>query len=269
MSAAWTPPPNYNPYAPPHSATNPYDTQASWPSGSVASAPPPASDVYTGSSSPSSSGSQPTVLPGASSESAGQVFSQNTDDAGFGFGAKSPGYTGGLGFNAVSNVGVPYNSNMLMIDPSQKSQYKYTNTFSNASNKPETVTLWNKTGPDGQPLSGMGLADPVTFTLQPGQSQTMAFDSGSSVAWCVAGSGTPANSGQTWGEATFGSGNGGSGWDISQIPPAGGNGQMTITNAGTGSTITNANAYTYNGESSAGHDQAILSGPLDLVTTLS
>jgi hypothetical protein len=200
-------------------------------------------------------------------------------DAGPGFGPPSAGSTDPVNpsepWLAKNNVGSPYNSNMQLIDPGQKDQFKYTNTFVNNTNQPQTVTLWNKTGEDGGPNSGQYFdkSTPVTFTLQPGQSQTVAFDSNSSVAWCVSKDGTAnpgANSGQTWGEATFAnSGTGWSGYDVSQIEPAGHNGKMSITNDATGKTVTEANAWQTPSDNPAGLDVGVPAGPLSLTTTFS
>ncbi|GMU08964.1 hypothetical protein ASNO1_52170 [Corallococcus caeni] len=200
-------------------------------------------------------------------------------DAGPGFGPPSAGSTEPAPANAPwlakNNVGSPYNSNMQLIDPGQKDQFKYTNTFTNKTNEPQTITLWNKTGENGNPNDGQNFdkSTPKTFTLQPGQSQVVAFDSNSSVAWAASkdGSAKPgANSGQTWGEATFAnSGTGWSGFDTSQIAPAGHNGRMSITNEATGKTVTEANAWQTEKDDPALHDVGVPAGPLNLSTVLS
>ncbi|WP_257447498.1 hypothetical protein [Archangium lipolyticum] len=200
-------------------------------------------------------------------------------DAGPGFGAPSAGATDPVNpsepWLAKNNVGSPYNSNMRLIEPSQKSQYKYTNTFTNNTNQPQTITLWNKTGQNGNPNDGQNFdkSTPKTFTLQPGESRIVAFDSNSSVAWCASKDGTAnpgANSGQTWGEATFANGaTGWSGYDTSQISPAGHNGRMSITNEATGHTVTEANAWQTPSDDPAGRDVGVPAGPLNLVTTFS
>jgi hypothetical protein len=210
------------------------------------------------------------------SNSPGNTYSS---DAGPGFGPPSAGSTEQVNpsepWLAKNNVGSPYNSNMQLIDPSQKSQYKYTNTFTNNTNQPQTITLWNKTGENGGPNDGQNFdkSTPKTFTLQPGQSQVVAFDSNSSVAWCASKDGTAkpgANSGQTWGEATFANaGTGWSGYDTSQIEPAGHNGNMSITNDATGKTVTEANAWQTPSDNPAGLDVGVPAGPLNLTTTFS
>ncbi|WPB79592.1 hypothetical protein KYC5002_10605 [Archangium violaceum] len=198
-------------------------------------------------------------------------------EAGPGFGAPSAGSTEQVDpstpWLAKNNVGSPYNSNMLLIEPSQKSQYKYTNTFTNDTNQPQTITLWNKTGENGNPNDGQNFdkSTPKTFTLQPGESRMVAFDTNSSVAWCASKDGTAkpgANSGQTWGEATFANGaTGWSGYDTSQISPAGHNGKMSISNEATGHTVTEANAWQTPSDDPAGLDVGVPAGPLHLSTT--
>ncbi|WP_224241221.1 hypothetical protein [Hyalangium gracile] len=200
-------------------------------------------------------------------------------EAGPGFGPPSAGSTEQVNpsepWLARNNVGTPYNSNMLLIDPSQKSQYKYTNTFTNKTDKPQTITLWNKTGETGNPNDGQHFdkSTPKTFTLQPGQSQLVAFDTNSSVAWCVSKDGTAnpeANYGQTWGEATFANaGTGWSGYDTSQISPAGHSGRMSISNEASGHTVTEANAWQTPSDNPAGKDVGVPAGPLHLNTVFS
>ncbi|WP_223644114.1 hypothetical protein [Corallococcus sp. EGB] len=209
---------------------------------------------------------------------AAPAYPTYNSDAGPGFGPPSAGSTEPAPANAPwlakNNVGSPYNSNMQLIDEGKKGQFKYTNTFTNKTNEPQTITLWNKTGENGNPNDGQNFdkSTPKTFTLQPGQSQVVAFDSNSSVAWAVSKDGTAkpgANSGQTWGEATFAnSGTGWSGFDTSQIAPAGHNGKMSITNEATGKTVTEANAWQTEKDDPALHDVGVPAGPLNLRTEI-
>ena len=202
---------------------------------------------------------------------------RNSNGAGPGFGAPSAGSTEPAseprGWPRTTSAR-PTTATCSSSTPSQKSQYKYTNTFTNKTNQPQTITLWNKTGENGNPNDGQNFdkSTPKTFTLQPGQSQVVAFDSNSSVAWCASkdGSAKPgANSGQTWGEATFANAaTGWSGYDTSQISPAGHNGKMSITNEATGNTVTEANAWQTPSDDPAGHDIGVPAGPLNLATTL-
>ena len=218
------------------------------------------------------------AAPSVANGAGGPAHPTYNSDAGPGFGPPSAGSTQQVNpsepWLAKNNVGTPYNSNMQLIDPGQKDQFKFTNTFTNKTNEPQTITLWNKTGEDGDPNSGQYFdkSTPKTFTLQPGESQVVAFDNNSSVAWSASKDGTAnpgANSGQTWGEATFGNaGTGWSGYDTSQIAPAGHNGKMSITNDATGVRVTEADAWQTPSDNPAGHDIGVPSGPLNLTTAL-
>ncbi|RKG90720.1 hypothetical protein D7W82_02905 [Corallococcus sp. CA049B] len=232
---------------------------------------------------PAASAGPSAAAPGAqgaaqASSAAAPAHPTYNSDAGPGFGPPSAGSTEPAPANAPwlakNNVGSPYNSNMQLIDEGQKGQFKYTNTFTNKTNEPQTITLWNKTGENGNPNDGQNFdkSTPKTFTLQPGQSQVVAFDSNTSVAWAASKDGTAkpgANSGQTWGEATFAnSGTGWSGFDTSQIAPAGHNGKMSITNEATGKTVTEANAWQTEKDDPALHDVGVPAGPLNLRTEI-
>ncbi len=231
-----------------------------------------------GASPASGAGAAPSLQSAAPAKGAAKSESFGPgSDAGPGFGAPSAGANDPVNpaepWLAKNNVGSPYNSNMLLIDPSQKGDYKYTNTFTNKTNEPQTITLWNKTGENGMPNDGQNFdkSTPKTFTLQPGESQLVAFDTNTSVAWCASKDGTAkpgANSGQTWGEATFANGTTGwSGYDTSQISPAGHNGKMSISNEANGHTVTEANAWQTPQDDPAGLDVGVPAGPLNLVTT--
>ncbi|MBL0697984.1 hypothetical protein [Comamonas sp. JC664] len=224
-----------------------------------------------------SKASEPVAAPLAVGGAGRAAPSSYVSDAGPGFGAPSAGanYNVNEPWLSVNNTGSPYNSNMQLIEPGQKGQFKFTNTFTNDTNAPQTITLWNKVGEKGGPNDGQNFdkSTPKTFTLQPGESQIVAFDNNSSVAWCASkdGSAKPgANSGQTWGEATFGNaGTGWSGYNTSQISPAGHNGNMSITNEATGKTVTQANAWQTEQDDPAGKDVGVPAGPMNLRTVLS
>lgn len=141
--------------------------------------------------------------------------------------------SGSTGDFYMGNVGSPYGSNIIKV-PSTKG-YDFTNTFVNSQSKTITINVWQKAGPDLQPLSGSALAPKkttLTFTLKPGASQTVAFQENTQIGWAEACS-SFASSGAydtTWGEANFVST--GSGYDVSAIMnSAGNNYQMTITSA--------------------------------------
>ncbi|KAF7938905.1 uncharacterized protein EAE98_001242 [Botrytis deweyae] len=129
------------------------------------------------------------------------------------------------------NYGQPYGSNVIKADSS--ASYSYTVNFVNTQSKKITVNIWNKVGPDMQPLSGSALAPKnttLTITIPSGGSQKVAFDEDSQVAWAQACSSTAASGAfdTTWGEAQFLKT--GSGYDMSAIMnSAGNNYNMTIT----------------------------------------
>ncbi|MCK8497881.1 hypothetical protein [Myxococcus fulvus] len=228
---------------------------------------------------PASISAQKPSAPSLAAKTAEAPRTNHTSDAGPGFGAPSAGSTVPAPVDqpwlAKNNVGSPYNSNIQLIDPGQKDQFKYTNTFTNSTNQPQTITLWNKTGEHGGPNDGQHFdkSTPKTFTLQPGQSQLVAFDTNTSVAWCVSKDGTAnpsANYGQTWGEASFGhAATGWSGYDTSQISPAGHQGKMSISNQATGAKVTEANAWQTPSDSPVGRDVGVPAGPLHLSTVFS
>ncbi|KAF5871835.1 putative allergen asp f 4 protein [Botrytis fragariae] len=138
---------------------------------------------------------------------------------------------GGTTDNYYGNYGSPYGSNVIKADSS--ASYSYTVNFVNTQSKKITVNIWNKVGPDMQPLSGSALAPKnttLTITIPSGGSQKVAFDEDSQVAWAQACSSTAASGAfdTTWGEAQFLKT--GSGYDMSAIMnSAGNNYNMTIT----------------------------------------
>ncbi|MCY0998579.1 hypothetical protein OWM54_15685 [Myxococcus sp. MISCRS1] len=123
---------------------------------------------------PASISAQKPSAPSLAAKTAEAPRTHPTSDAGPGFGAPSAGSTVPAPVDqpwlAKNNVGSPYNSNIQLIDPGQKDQFKYTNTFTNSTNQPQTITLWNKTGEHGGPNDGQHFdkSTPKTFTLQPG-----------------------------------------------------------------------------------------------------
>ncbi|KAL8888198.1 MAG: hypothetical protein Q9215_004321 [Flavoplaca cf. flavocitrina] len=92
------------------------------------------------------------------------------------FGGRTSGRPGATEDQYYGNVGVPYGSNMMAINTGDIEKYKYTNTFKNIGSNPLPIIIWNKEGRDGDPQSGMGQEPNMKFTVQPGQSQTVAFD---------------------------------------------------------------------------------------------
>jgi len=118
----------------------------------------------------------------------------------------------------IPNVGIPYGSNMMIVD--SVGNYEYTMTFTNSASAPMTINVWEKAGKDGQPNSGATDAPKfttLTFNLSPGQSATVAFDENSVVAACEAVDHIDASGAfaQTWVEAKFKQND--SGFDVSAI----------------------------------------------------
>lgn len=147
------------------------------------------------------------------------------------FGA-STAASGSTGDNYYGNCGSPYGSNVIKV--SSPSGYQFTNTFVNTQSVSITVNIWQKVGPDGQPLSGSALAPTdttLTFVLAPGASQTVAFQDNTQVAFAQAVSAFTASGAYatTWGENNWSS-TAGCGFDVSAIMnPAGNNFDMTIS----------------------------------------
>ncbi|KAJ5274741.1 hypothetical protein N7505_003286 [Penicillium chrysogenum] len=141
--------------------------------------------------------------------------------AGFGSSTSSSG----SGETYAGNVGNPYGSNIISIDASSASNYKYVAQFSGSPTDSWTIAIFNKYGPDGKMTGWYGNAC-NTFTLAPGETKYVAFDedtNGGFAAAKGAGSTIPTDSmggyASTWGEFDFGSttNSGWSGFDVSVI----------------------------------------------------
>jgi hypothetical protein len=138
-----------------------------------------------------------------------------------GFGERTPPH--GKEIQYHGNVGKPWGSNIITVSEADAHQYKYVARFSGSNDKPWTVVVWNKFGPDGK-LTGWYGHSAVTFTLPPGETRYVAFDEDSEGAWGAApGDHLPTDKfggySCTWGEFSFGDAenNGWSGWDVSAI----------------------------------------------------
>ena len=173
----------------------------------------------------------------------------------------------------IGNVGIPYGSNMIMLDsPDDIKDYKYSNTFTNPTSEKITVIMWNKSGKDGRPQSGMGLDPLMTFTLDPNESKAVAFDENTQAAFSQD---CPRNPMQgnlpdcTWGEIDFGDLRNGawSGYDRSSIPNTAGNtGHLTITCEGAKTSSKEENSFTSAAQTNAGG--ALVPGPAHFKTTM-
>ncbi|KAL9626045.1 MAG: hypothetical protein Q9204_007628 [Flavoplaca sp. TL-2023a] len=123
------------------------------------------------------------------------------------FGGRTSGRPGATEDQYYGNVGVPYGSNMKAINTGDVSKYKYTNTFKNVGSNPLPIIIWNKEGRDGAPQSGMAQEPNMRFTVQPGQSQTVAFDENTLAAFsrdCDRAKDKGNLPQCVWGELTFG-----------------------------------------------------------------
>ncbi|CAG7953058.1 unnamed protein product [Penicillium nalgiovense] len=138
-----------------------------------------------------------------------------------GFGGSTTSFSSGETY--AGNVGNPYGSNIISIDASSASSYKYVAQFTGSNTDSWTVAIFNKYGPDGKMTGWYGNAC-NTFTLAPGETKYVAFDEDTNGGFAAAkGSTIPTDSmggyASTWGEFDFGSttNNGWSGFDVSVI----------------------------------------------------
>ncbi|CZS95334.1 related to Allergen Asp f 4 [Rhynchosporium graminicola] len=223
-----TPPAPASPAAPAAPAAAAFKEVPAAPVAAPAAAPakssPPASgaaDVVSANSAVSD------VVDDISSLLGGLVGASNSRKA---FGLPSPVH-GQLGDDYIGNCGIPYGSNVIKVDST--SGYDFTNTFVNTGKKAMVINLWQKMGSDKLPLSGSANAPKnttLTFALKPGQSQVVAFQEDTQVAWAQVcnefhDSGAYAT---VWGEAQFRKA--GSGFDYSAIMSKNANNyDMTIT----------------------------------------
>lgn len=190
-----------------------------------------------------------------------------------GFGGISSPKDNGNKDEYIGNVGIPYGSNMIKLaNPDDAKNYKYSNTFHNPTSDSITVIVWNKSGKDGQPQSGMSLPPNMKFELGSQESVAVAFDENSQVSFAQDCERDP-NKGNvpncTWGEVDFGDlRNGGwSGYDRSSIPNGAGNtGLLTISCEGAKTSSKEANSFTSAAQTNAGGSLA--PGPAHFHTTM-
>ncbi|KAL2785397.1 hypothetical protein BJX66DRAFT_347541 [Aspergillus keveii] len=129
----------------------------------------------------------------------------------------------GSGVSYTGNVGSPWGSNIIEVDSSSASSYKYVIQITGSNSADWFVSFWNKIGPDGQ-MTGWYGHSALNFTLAAGETRYVAFDEDSQGGWGAAeGSSLPTDEyggyACTWGEFDFGStiNDGWSGWDVSAI----------------------------------------------------
>ena len=239
--------------------TSPQETQVT-PSAS-SSTPTDSSPVVQTSVTSNTPVSSPTSTSTATSGSSSST----------GFGGQTTPKDNGNKDEYVGNVGIPFGSNMLIIADGDKTNYKYTNKFTNKGADKICIIVWNKSGKDGQPQSGMALPPVLKFDVGPGESQTVAFDENSQVAFSQDCPRSPTSNipDCTWGEADFGDlRNGGwSGYDRSSIPNSAGNsGLLTIECDGAETSSQDSNSFTSASQDHAGG--ALAPGPAHLRTSM-
>ncbi|KAL2827276.1 hypothetical protein BJY01DRAFT_229240 [Aspergillus pseudoustus] len=129
----------------------------------------------------------------------------------------------GSGVSYTGNVGSPWGSNIIEVDSSSASSYKYVIQLTGSNSADWFVSFWNKIGPDGA-MDGWYGHSALNFTLAAGETRYVAFDEDSQGGWGAAeGSSLPTDDyggyACTWGEFDFGStvNDGWSGWDVSAI----------------------------------------------------
>ena len=207
----------------------------------------------------------------AASSAASSAVSSTSGSKSFG-GVTSPKDNGNKD-EYVGNVGIPYGSNMILLDSADEATaYKYSNTFNNPTSDKISVIVWNKSGKDGLPNSGMGLPPTLTFSLGPNESKAVAFDENSQAAFAQDCARNPSKGNVpncTWGEIDFGDlRNGGwSGYDRSSIPNGAGNtGLLTISCKGAKTSSQGSNDFTSADQTNAGG--ALPPGPAHFLTSM-
>ncbi|KAL8839164.1 MAG: hypothetical protein Q9176_004667 [Flavoplaca citrina] len=220
------------------------------------------------------------------SSGGGDTISGTIGGAKGSFGGRRPGFPGGPTEDQYhGNIGVPYGSNMKVIDTGDIDKYKYTNTFKNTGSNPMTIQIWNKEGRDGAPQSGMGEEPNMKFTVRPGQSQAVAFDENTLAAFsrdCDRAKDKGNLPQCVWGELSFGSEmpamNGHeaakkwSGFNRSSIP-AGANEILTITCTSCGEkareeTKSGKGVNTWETAADPWHRNGVHPGPAHLLTEM-
>lgn len=158
----------------------------------------------------------------------------------------------------IGNVGIPYGSNIQKATAAAAQNCKYSIKFLNNGQQSKNIILWNKSGRDGRPQSGMGDAPYLHLPIVAGESQYVCFDENSQVAFSEDCPRNPAQGNLpdcTWGEADFGDlRNGGwSGYDRSSIPNTQGNvGFLTLSCAGAKTSSQDYNSFTDASQEDAG-----------------
>ncbi|KAJ5088410.1 hypothetical protein N7456_012026 [Penicillium angulare] len=138
--------------------------------------------------------------------------------SGFGASTKSSGSSD----TYKGNVGSPYGSNIITVDASVASEYKYVVQFTGSSTDEWEVVIWNKYSSDGT-MDGWFERACHTFKIAAGETIYYAFDADSQGGWAAGKGSVPVNDlgeyASTWGEFDLGSSvnSGWSGFDVSAI----------------------------------------------------
>ncbi|KAL4902893.1 hypothetical protein BDW74DRAFT_186558 [Aspergillus multicolor] len=186
------------------------------------------STTVSASSSTTTSTSSSTSTASSDSSSSSSDWSSTPSSGTYsttGFGTRTN--SSGSGVSYTGNVGSPWGSNIIEVDSSDASSYKYVLQITLPSNSSSSeswfVSFWNKIGPDGE-MTGWYGHSALNFTLSPGESRYVAIDEDSQGGWgAAAGDSLPTDQyggyACTWGEFDFGStvNDGWSGWDVSAI----------------------------------------------------
>ncbi|HET6346982.1 MAG TPA: hypothetical protein VFH51_18750 [Myxococcota bacterium] len=225
----------------------------------------PAPSTPTPEYVPSSpSGAPPPVLPNS-----GEPVGSGGAGPGFGPSNVKSALNPAAPWEYTGNIGSPPGSNIQVLDKGQDpSQYAYTNTYTNDGTQPQVINIWNSGGTTGKVGTGQSETPAKTFTLQPGESRTVAFDTDSHVGWSASPNGT--NQGYTWGEASFGTAQppgsaGWSGYNLSQIN--GNQGNMTMKNEVSG--VSAEGAWQTGGTGANPYDRGVPPGIVRLKTGVS
>jgi hypothetical protein len=180
-------------------------------------------DDYSGSptqpanNQPPSSSSTSVQSPAPTSPST----SSTSNGGSTGFGGRTP--SSGSGITKQGNCGVPYGSNIILIDNNDADKYDYVIQINGCPNTKYTVGFWNKIGPDGKMDGPYGHAT-LIFTVNPGETKTVAIDEDTQGAFGITtGDSLPTDNyggyDCTWGEFDFcnADNNNWSGFDVSII----------------------------------------------------
>ncbi|KAJ5103833.1 Allergen [Penicillium argentinense] len=131
--------------------------------------------------------------------------------------------TGPLDWDYHGNVGIPWGSNIALVDEADASKYKHVIRFEGAHDEPWNLLFWNTYGPDGKMDGFWSPHAALKFSLPKGSVKYVAIDDNTQGGWAAAQGDIPTTFfGQyasTWGEFDMSNeqNDGQSGWDVSCI----------------------------------------------------